>query len=165
MQQDGYSFTTGPVAKGYFTDRDQKTITIDQPQTDEVTVAHIAHEVGHALYKPGYVARAPGMTRDEYVQKNVDAFMQDEAAGQFNAAMIRRDLKIAGGPDIGIPGSQTAAYQRAFDDYVSGKITRPQVMDRMATLMGNERISIPPKSPYRDYYRSAFEKEWDDNAP
>jgi hypothetical protein len=105
------------------------------------------------------------MTRDEFVQKNVDAFMQDEAAGQFNAAMIRRDLKIAGGPDIGIPGSQTAAYQQAFDDYVAGKITRPQVMDKLATLMGNERISTPPYSPYRDYYRGHFEKEWDKNAP
>jgi hypothetical protein len=105
------------------------------------------------------------MTKDQFVQKNVDAFMQDEAAGQFNAAMIRRDLKIAGGPDIGIPGSQTAAYQQAFDDYVAGKITRPQVMDKMATLMGNETISIPPYSPYRDYYRGHFETEWDKNAP
>jgi hypothetical protein len=74
---------------------------------------------------------------------------------------VRAEVKAAGGPDIGIPGGQTAKYQKVYDNYVAGKITKADAISQMGTLMGNERVSTPPYQPYRDNYRDAFAAEWD----
>lgn len=164
LEQEGYNFKTGAVADGYFTDRDTKTITIDQPLSNGETAAHIAHEVGHAINsQQPTIPVTPTMTRAEYVQKNVDNFMHNEGEAQFNATQIRAELKAGGGPDIGVPGSQTAAYQAVYDKFTAGTITRAQAVDQMATLMGNEAVSTPPYQPYRDYYRDAMANDWDTN--
>ena len=164
LEKNGFNFKTGPVADGYYMDPNTKTIVIDQPLGDADTVSHIAHEVGHGVnaQKIGIPA-TPTMTRDEYVRLNVNNLMQNEGEAQLNAAQIRAELKAAGGPDIGIPGSQTAKYQAVYDDYAAGKVTRAEAVNRMATLMGNERVSTPPHQPYRDSYRDAYRKDWDDN--
>lgn len=164
LEQNGYSFKTGPVADGYYTDRDANTIVIDQPLSDGETVSHVAHEVGHAVTpQQASIPATPSMTRDQYVRANVDNLMSNEGAAQFNAAQVRAELKASGGPDIGIPGSQTADYQRAYDDFAAGRITRSQSVDRMATLMGNETVSTPPHQAYRDYYADSYKTDWDTN--
>jgi WXG100 family type VII secretion target len=162
LEQKGYNFKIGTVADGYFTNHASSTIQIDQPQTDEVTAAHIAHEVGHGVTSlPDEIPPTPTTTKNEFVQKNVDNFMQGEGEAQFNAAQVRAEVKAAGGPDIGIPGGQTAKYQKVYDNYVAGKITKADAISQMGTLMGNERVSTPPYQPYRDNYRDAFAAEWD----
>lgn len=164
LEQSGYSFKSGPVADGYYTDRDSSTIVIDQPLSDGATVSHVAHEVGHAVtpQQPS-IAATPSMTRDQYVRANVDNLMANEGEAQFNAAKVRAELKAGGGTDIGIPGSQTADYQRAYDDFAAGRITRAQAVDRMANLMGNEKVSTPPYQAYRDYYADSYKTDWDTN--
>jgi len=164
LEQSGYSFKTGPVKDGYFTDRDSSTIVIDQPLSDGETVSHVAHEVGHAVTpQQAAIAATPGMTRDQYVRANVDNLMANEGEAQLNAAKVRAELKAGGGTDIGIPGKQTADYQRAYDDFAAGRITRSQAVDRMANLMGNETVSPPPYQAYRDYYADSYETFWDTN--
>jgi len=162
LQLEGYTIKTGPVADGYFTDWDKKEIVIDQPQGDNTTVAHLAHEVGHGVnaQKQGIPA-TPSMTKAQYVKANVDNLMHNEGEAQFNAARVRAELKSSGGPDIGIPGSQTAKYQKVYDNFTANKITREQAVNQMGTLMGNERVSTPPKKPYRENYGDAYSKYWD----
>jgi WXG100 family type VII secretion target len=164
LEQAGYSFKTGPVADGYYTDWTGKVITIDQPLGDATTVAHIAHEVGHGVSNQQQsIPATPTMTRDQYVNQNVDNLMHNEGEAQFNAATVRAELKAAGGPDTGIPGSQTAAYQKSYDDYTAGTITKDQAIGQMGTLMGNEHVSIPPYQAYHDYYADSFKADFDKN--
>jgi hypothetical protein len=163
-EQSGYFFRTGSVADGYYTDWDHSTIVIDQPLGDATTVSHIAHEVSHATTAQQHsIPATPTMTRDEYVQQNVDNLMHNEGEAQFHASQVRAELQAAGGPDIGIPGTQTADYQRVYDEFRAGTITRAQAIDQMGTSMGNERVSTPPYQPYRDYYADSFRGDWDTN--
>jgi hypothetical protein len=164
LEQNGYVFKTGAVVDGYYTDPDHQTIVIDQPLSDATTVAHIAHEVGHGVSTQGQsIPASPTMTRAQYVQQNVDNLMRNEGEAQFNAAQVRAELNAAGGPDIGIPGTQTADYQRVYDDFGAGKITHAQAIDQMGTLMGNEHVSTPPYQAYRDSYADSFRNDWDTN--
>jgi len=163
LQNAGYSISTGPVADGYYTNRTTKTIVIDQPLGDADTVSHIAHEVGHGTTQTAYIPPTPSMTKDQYVNANVNNQMHNEGEAQFNAAQVRAELKAAGGPDTGIPGSQTADYQKAYDDYVAGKITKDQAITQMGNLMGNEKASKPPYKAYRDYYGDTYKDFWDKN--
>jgi len=164
LEQAGYTFKTGPVADGYYTDWTNKVITIDQPLGDLTTVSHVAHEVGHGVSNQQQsIPATPTMTRDQYVKANVDNLMHNEGEAQFNAAQVRAELNAAGKGDTGIPGSQTAAYQKAYDDFAAGKITKAQAIDQMGTLMGNEHVSVPPYKAYRDYYGDSFKTDFDTN--
>ena len=164
LEQAGYTFKTGPVADGYKTDWDQQVITIDQPLGDAVTVSHIAHEVGHGVSaQQQSIPATPAMTRDQYVQQNVDNLMHNEGEAQFNASQVRAELNASGGPDTGIPGSQTAAYQTVYDNFTAGTITKAQAIDQMGTLMGNEHVSTPPYQPYHDSYGDFYRNDWDTN--
>jgi WXG100 family type VII secretion target len=164
LQQAGYSVNTGSLADGYFTDRTNKTIVIDQPLDPATTVSHIAHEVGHGVSsQQESIPATPTMTRDQYVQQNVDNYMHNEGEAQFNAAQVRAELTAAGQPDPGIPGTQTDAYQKVYADFSAGKITQDQAISQMGTLMGNEHVSTPPYQAYRDAYGDAFKQDWDTN--
>jgi WXG100 family type VII secretion target len=164
LQLEGYTIKTGPVADGYFTDWDKKEIVIDQPLGDTTTVAHLAHEVGHGVNAQQQgIPATPSMTKAQYVKANVDNLMHNEGEAQFNAARVRAELKSAGGPDIGIPGGQTAKYQTVYDNFTANKITRDQAVNQMGTLMGNERVSTPPHKPYRQDYGDAYSNYWDKN--
>jgi type VI secretion system secreted protein VgrG len=121
----------------------------------------IAHEVGHAVNDRPLVQKAPGMTGEEYVNANLPRVMLDEGRAQFNAAQVRREVLASGGPDIGIPGTQDAAFQRAFDDFTAGNLTHDQTIQRMADLMGNETASGSGGMKYRDFYRELLQRHWD----
>ena len=161
LQQDGINFQVGTAGSGSSFSSATQTITIEPGRTDAEIVSSIAHEVGHARSKrPHYIPDTPTMTRDQFVQANVDNQLKGEADAQLNAAIVRAEVKRNGGPDIGIPGTQTAKYQAVYDKFVKGDLTHEQAIDQMATLMGNERVSTPPVIPYRDYYGNFYRKHW-----
>ncbi len=162
LEKAGWKIKYDTSATGYSTDHGNKTITIDSTATPEETVAKIAHEVGHAKYGDTSVAITPSMTRDQFVNASVDADMRGEGAAQLNAATVRDEIKTAGGADPGIPGSQTAAYQKVYDDFKAGKINRAQATDQMGTLMGNE-VTSTTNQKYRDYYADFYKNYWDTN--
>jgi WXG100 family type VII secretion target len=162
LQLEGYTVKTGPVADGYFIDWDKNVIVIDQPRGDTTTVAHLAHEVGHGVNAQRLgIPATPSMTKAQYVKANVDNLMHNEGEAQLNAARVRAELKSAGGPDIGIPGTQTAKYQKVYDNFTANKITRDKAVNQMGTLMGNETVSTPPHKPYRQDYGDAYSEYWD----
>ena len=103
------------------------------------------------------------MTRDQFVNQNVQEQLRNEGEAQFNAATARDQIGQAGGPDTGIPGTQTAAYQGVYDNFKSGNITRAQAVDQMANLMGNENTSNTGEN-YRQYYGKGYKAYWDKNV-
>jgi hypothetical protein len=161
LERDGWTITRGPAAGGYYTDHQNKRIVINEGGTPESYVGRIAHEVGHAAYGDApYHAPTPTMTRDQFVRLNVNEQMRSEGAAQLNAATVRREISQAGGPDVGIVGTQTAAYQSVYDNFRAGRITRDQAIDQMGNLMGNESTSITGQN-YRQYYGRTYENFWD----
>jgi hypothetical protein len=34
-------------------------------------------------------------------------------------------------------------------------------IEQMGTLMGNEKVSTPPKIPYHEYYGNIYAERWD----
>ena len=162
LEQKGINFKTGPAADGSAFDPGQSTITIAAPRADGDIVRSIAHESGHAMSTlPAHIPDTPAMDKAEYVRLNVANQVRGEGEAQFNGAQVRAELKAAGSTDIGISGSQTAAYQAVYDDFAAGNITRDQAVDQMGTLMGNERTSTPPKIPYSQHYGNFYENDWD----
>ena len=161
LQQDNISFKIAQSGQGYFTDPQQHSITIEQPASDVDTVQQIAHEVGHAMDRRPFLEHDTTMTRDEYVAHSVKFDMQSEGMAQLNAAQVRAELNATGGPDIKLPGHQEAAFQQVYDDLRAAKISRDEAVDRMAALMGNETVSLPPHLPYPDFYRDRANYDWD----
>jgi hypothetical protein len=102
------------------------------------------------------------MTKSEYIQKNVREQMLDEGNAQFNAAVVREEVKNAGGPSLKIPGTQQSKYLSAYNDYKSGNTTKQQAVSKMADLMANEKTSVDNK-PYKQYYGKPYEAWWNKN--
>jgi WXG100 family type VII secretion target len=154
-------FKMGPKgSKGTYYNPKTKEIVIAPTGSTNDKVLGIAHEVGHANYgKIPYHKPTTGMTKSEYIRKNVQEQMRDEGSAQLNAAIVRNEVIKAGGPTINMPGTQNAKYVKVYNDYNKGTITRKQATDKMATLMGNEKTSTNNK-PYKDYYGSMYEKHW-----
>jgi WXG100 family type VII secretion target len=155
------TFRMGPKgSKATYYDPKTKEIVIAPGESTNAQVSSIAHEVGHATYKKiPYHAPKPGMTKAQYIQKNVREQMLDEGSAQMNAAIVRDEIKKAGGPTLGMPGTQEKKYLSAYNDYKSGKISRQQAVGKMADLMGNETTSIDNK-PYKQYYAKTYEDHW-----
>ncbi len=152
-------FKYGPKGSkaGYF---NGKEIVIGPGESINDQVSSIAHEVGHAKYgKVPYHHWKKGMTKSDYIRKNVDEQMRGEGYAQLNAATARAEIKAAGGPTLGMPGGQDAKYLGVYDKYSKGTITQKQAINQMATLMGNEKTSTNNK-PYKDYYGSTYENHW-----
>jgi len=164
LQQDGWTIVKGPAGGGSFTDRQNKQIVIADGDTPAVTVGGLAHEMGHAeAGEPPYHPPAAGMTRDDYVEQNVQEQLRNEGAAQLNAAIARDEIQQAGGPDTGIPGTQTNAYQALYDQYKSGLASRDQTVDLMADVMANESTSTTNQN-YRDYYGQSYKDYWDQHV-
>jgi len=164
LQQDGWTIVKGPAGGGSFTDRQNKQIVIADGDTPAVTTAGLAHEIGHAeAGEPPYHPPAAGMTRDDFVEQNVTEQLRNEGEAQLNAAIARDEIKAAGGPDTGIPGTQTNSYQALYDQYKAGLATRQQTVDLMADVMANESTSTTNQN-YRDYYGQSYKDYWDQHA-
>jgi WXG100 family type VII secretion target len=163
LEADGWTIVQGPADGGSFADRTTKTITINAGDTVEVTAGGLAHEIGHAATpEPPYHDPA-GLTRDQYIDQNVQEQLRNEGEAQLNAAIARDEIGQAGGPDTGIPGSQTPAYQAVYVEFKAGTITRTEAIERMANLMGNESTSNTNEN-YRAYYGHTYEDFWDTNV-
>ena len=162
LEQKNYNFEVSTLDDGYSTDPDTRTIYIDQPHTDGATVARIAHEVAHAvLLQERFIPPTDAMTREQYVQANVDNFMDNEGEAQFNAVQVRSEVFAASGTHLGLPGTQPFEYLAIYDKFTAGSLTREQAIDQMGALMGGEQVSTEANQLYRDNYRVMFENDWD----
>ena len=161
MQKDNINLVAGPPGSGFSFDRQGQRINIEQPMDDATTVSLLAHEVGHGVDKTKWTPSQPTMFREEYVQERVAFELIREGRAQFNAVQVRQELLARGGPDIGIPGTQDAAFQQAFDDFTTGKITHAQAIERMGNLQSTERPSQGGYATYRERLTDFMNFAWD----
>lgn len=163
LEQNGWTVIQGPAGGGSYADRTTNTLVIERGQSLPNTLNTIAHEGGHAFGNPPpFHPPVAGQTRQQFIDGNVQENLRDEGFAQFTAAQARAEIQANGGPDIGIPGTQTAAYQAVYDQYRAGTLTQPQAIEQMANLMGNESTSTTGQN-YRQYYGRSYEQYWDTN--
>lgn len=164
LEEDGWTIEEGPAGGGSYADHDNSTLVIAGGRSAEDTTRSIAHEIGHAEYgDEPYHAPTDDMTRQEYVDANVDEQLRSEGNAQLNGATVRNEVTGNGGPDIGISGTQTEDYQSIYEQYQEGDISRDEAIDQMADLMGNETTSTTGEN-YRDYYGQTYEDYWDEHV-
>jgi hypothetical protein len=163
LERDGWTVTTRNGG-GSETDAQNHTVVIDTSGSAATQVGALAHESAHALHGPTtFHPPTAGMTRDQFIQQNLRENMLDEANSQFNEAAVRQEVIGNGGPDTGVSGTQSADYQRIYNDFHAGNITREQAVGQMADIFPNETTGTTGQT-YRDYYTPTYADWWDANA-
>lgn len=169
LRKQGWNIRVGPAGKGSYADRNEKVIVIDANElgNDTAMAQTFAHETGHAMYTPDpYTAPAPGMTKNQYVQANVNSNLKDEGEATLTNIEIKNEILANGGPDIGIAGANGAKYEAA-----AAKYPNPADRDLARQEVGNEfahgEVPSVPKDDgtsykdYQEYYEKPFADHWD----
>jgi hypothetical protein len=163
LQANGWTVRYGHAGEtGSFSRRDQKVIVIDpNEQGQPATLAEtLAHEAGHAQYTPSAYLPPSGLTKAQYVQRNVDHNLADEGAATLENMETRAQILQHGGPDIGIAGTQPTQYQQIYNRYKAGTITREQACSQIGNVYGNGEHTSTTGEPYAAYYGHAYEAQW-----
>jgi hypothetical protein len=165
----GWTISYGEAGKGTFADRNTKTIVVDPNQRGNPTAAvqSLAHESGHALYALEPEVPMAGLTREQYIQQNLDRHLRDEGEATLMNAQVRNEINGNGGPDIGMAGNpaNSANYSNIASqnqDYADRANARQQVGSVYAD---GEHTSTPPNPSYRDYYSQQYADQWDAAHP
>ncbi|MEO8185382.1 MAG: hypothetical protein ABI895_41770 [Deltaproteobacteria bacterium] len=166
LRAQGWTFQYGPAGGGTYTDTDTKVITLDaneQSNPKEAAVS-VAHEASHALVPVNEVPPS-GLTRAEYIKKNVEQELRGEAAATLNNAQARDEILSNGGSDIGIAGAQSKQYDAIYKQYKAGKITRAQAEQKIAKAYGAGEKTSNTNQNYRKYYEQFYAQSWDAQFP
>ena len=166
LQADGWKIEYGPAGKGSFTDRNKKQIVIDSDEKGHPNqvVQTLAHESGHARYQPDPYVPPNGLTRNQYIQRNVDRSLKDEGEATMTNAQVRQEIQQNGGPDIGIAGAQSTKYADIAKQYPEPS-QRDQAREAIGRVFADgEHPSTDPSQTYGQYYGQTYEHYWDANV-
>jgi type VI secretion system secreted protein VgrG len=166
LRSQGWTLRYGPAGGGTYTDVDNKVIVLDANEQNDPKEAAIsvAHEASHALV-PVNAVPPSGLTRAEYIKKNVEQELRGEAEATLNNAQARDEIKGNGGPDIGIAGAQSKQYDAIYKQYKAGKITREQALQKIAKAYGSGEQTSNTSQNYRKYYEQFYGQTWDAQFP
>jgi type VI secretion system secreted protein VgrG len=162
LHKAGWVIKYGDKGGGSFTDRDSKTITVDAAERGHTAsvLQTLAHESGHASYTPDAYSPPDGLTRQQYVDRNVDHSLKDEGEATITNLLVRRQLLAAHQVDIGVAGQQSDKYQQLFAQH-QGHLNEPGNRDQLREQIGQvfakgEHPSTDPKKNYYDYYAKSY---------
>ena len=167
LRNQGWTIRYGEAgASGSYTTLATKTITIDSALKDKSAIAAsaLAHEVGHVLEPPQLVA-PKGLTRAEYIAKNVDAKLDSEGAATLKDLEVRDEVKKNSGTNLPIPGKHAAEYEAIYQQYKAGKITRANAEHQIGQIYADGEIGSKSKIKYRIIYSKGFAEDWDARYP
>lgn len=151
LKKDGWKiqYWDGP---GSDCNKSSKVIRLDKSlKTDSKRqVQTLAHEVGHAQY----AGRPDASSRRTYIDSN----LQDEGAATLNNIKVQREIKAAGGEDIGIAGNPANAtkYNDAYDASLKDS-DAVKAQKAMGAVFGDGETTSTTGQTYKDYYGSAYD--------
>lgn len=170
LHKAGWVIKYGNKGGGSFTDRDSKTITVDAAEKGQTAAVlqTLAHESGHASYTPDAYTQPDGLTRQQYVDRNVDHSLKDEGEATITNLLVRRQLLAAHQVDIGVAGQQSAKYKHLFAQH-QGHLNEPGNRDQLREQIGQvfakgEHPSTDPKKNYYDYYAKTYRDFYDQHV-
>ena len=165
LRSSGWKITKGTAGGGSYADKQQKTITIDANEFNNPTsyIQTIAHESGHALYQSDPYVSPNGLTRQEYIEANASSSLKDEGEATLMNIQIRDEILKNNGPDIGIAGTQGAAYEKSYQNYQKHG-DREKARTEIGNVFANNEVpSTAPDKTYKQYYSKPYEDHWDKN--
>ncbi len=163
LEDSGWSMGYGDKGKGTYVIKKEKKIVIDSnyKNNDALVVQSLAHEAGHATYKEKPYVSHVGKTREQYVKENTNRHLDDEGEATLVNVQVRNEILGNKGADIGIAGSKTKEYQKAFRNYKKHN-NRDKARAEIADIFAKgERPSTDPTKNYEQYYSSTYENHWD----
>jgi type VI secretion system secreted protein VgrG len=169
LQANGWKIQYGDKCKGSYADRAKKIIVVDSNEKGKTAqiLQILAHEIGHARYKPDSYVPPTGLSKKQYVDANVKSNLKDEGEATITNIEIRNELKANGGPDIGIAGAQAEKYEELYSKFPDAK-DRDKLREEIGNVFATgEQPSTDPLKIYRDYYdyyADPYEKFYDKNA-
>jgi hypothetical protein len=123
----------------------------------------LSHEVGHAVNEAPYKLDAKKHSKDDYVERTVEARLEHEGDAAFENARYREEILANTGIDIGIAGrNDDRPYLQIYDDFKTGKLTESEAKWLMGQLMGEELEARPSTTKRESYAAEAaadYEKE------
>jgi uncharacterized Zn-binding protein involved in type VI secretion len=167
LQEQGWKVQYGVAGAGTTANRNTKVITVDPNQKGNPAslVQSVAHESGHAMYTLPPGVPSAGLTKDQYVAQNAQRNFEDEGEATITNAQVRKEIIDNGGDDIGIAGTQTPQYQKAYDDYQTDG-DRAKARKTIGDIFAdNEHPSNDTGKTYRDYYSEQYKKQYDKEHP
>ena len=167
MQKDGWTIEYGAAGKGSYANKAEKRVVIDETWKgkDPIALQILAHEAGHATYVADPYVDHTGLSRQEYVDRNVLRDLKDEGEATLTNIQVRDEMVKNGGFDVGVNGSGSADYVKIAAKYPDAKdrdLAREEIGRRFAT---GEIPSTDPNSNYGKYYAKTYEEHYDKYAP
>ncbi len=164
LQKKGWTINSGDGG-GCYANRSNKTIYIDNSQGVEDQVQSLAHEVGHARYKPKTKKGMDKFTaKDDYVKQNVGVDMDDEGAATIMNLKVRDEiLKKNPNSDIGVAGANADKYKNLWQDHKKKGIfgSEDKLRGKIANEFGQGEITSTTNEKYDDYYGNFYKQQWD----
>lgn len=188
LRSQGWNIQYGTAGGGSYANRSSRTIVIDSNNSGNPAAATqaLSHEVGHATYTLPPQIPMGTLTRQQYIDQNVQQNLRDEGEATINNLMVRDEImagaslgemieaspdviineggKAFEGPDIGVAGQNAAQYQQTWQQYQNGDIDRNTAREQIANGFGTESTSTTNEN-YRIYYGRAYETNWDNSHP
>lgn len=167
LQKQGWSIQYGGKGKGTFADRSKKSIHVDPSHKGHplTLLQYLAHEAGHAMYKPGGYVGMDGKTRQQYIDGNVKNSLNDEGEATITNLQVRDELLKAKVGDIGVAGTQAKKYKELYKKYPQAK-DRDTLREAIGKVYAaGEHPSTAPKSTYGQYYAKPYAAAWDKAHP
>jgi type VI secretion system secreted protein VgrG len=162
LMQQGWTIQQGAPGGGTFADRTTHTITIDPNQMNNplACTQSLAHESGHAMYQLEPEIPQGNLSRDDYVNQNVQRHLRDEGEATLTNAEVRREILNNGGPDIGIAGTHQNEYDNAYQNYQQNG-DRQAARDQIGNIFGHgEHPSNSTGEDYASYYGHHYQNNY-----
>jgi uncharacterized Zn-binding protein involved in type VI secretion len=166
MKSQGWTVEYGEAGKGSYASRNEKKVVIDSNDKGkpEAVVQTLAHESGHALYTPEPQVPYTGLSREDYVDKNVKIALKDEGEATLTNVKVRQEILDKKGPDIGIAGTQGTKYEEIAKKYPAASDRDKARAEIGQVFAKGEHPSTDPSSTYYDYYAKPFQDHYDKYA-
>lgn len=134
------------IVRDRFTGRSYHTVTVDRSDTPLEQALGLAHELGHLLNSRGVIPG--GTTFDQFVERNVSAQIQEEAAAVKAEILVRQELRGAGVP---VP-PQVVGDKVKIN--LEPLVDKPAVLHKVLRAVPSEASDGEALEPYwRDHFR------------
>jgi type VI secretion system secreted protein VgrG len=159
LQQDKWVIKLNEPGGGSYCDKVNKTIAIDPNDPLDEALGGLAHETGHALFKPPdkptVDSTADGL---EYVRQATEVDFIDEGQAQLVACRTAKEHK-ANGVKSAVPADPDGKFMAVFEKLEKGDLDEAAARKAMAKEFG-DLVTSTTGEDYKTYYGRGHIDTW-----